>query len=398
MAVSEMGEVERTAILDSVDRFCVETLAPCAQEIERDGIFPQHVYNQFASLGFLGLLAPKSSGGVGQDPITTCLISERLARHSVSFAILVANCGDCIAPIVSAGSTITKTEFLDPILSGTTVPAFGLSEPQGGSDVASMSTTAERVTDGYVLNGRKAWITSAPVAGVFVVFAKTDPDAGHKGITGFVIPREAEGLKVGAAEKLLGMRASPTAEVSFDDVFVPEAYRLGEEGSGFRLAMETMDEARINVAFCALGAAERAVHIAVDYARERKQFGKPIIAHQGLGFEVADLATGLATTRSILVHAAEILVRFGSRRANPYAAMAKLAATDFAYKAATVATQVQGAVGLTEAGRTAGLLQDCKAMQVFEGTNEIQKWIITRDLEQNGLNLVGSQALLNSRL
>lgn len=385
----------RKAIMESVDRFCREQLAPQAQKIDDDGVFPLHLYRQFAALGVFGLWVPEEDGGVGQDLIAPLKISERLARHNVAFAISVSNCGDCIAPIVTSGSPAVKAEYLSRILSGEIVPAFCLSEPSGGSDVAAMASTATRDGGDYVLNGRKMWITSAPVAEVFIVFAKTDPAAGHKGISAFVVPRGADGLTVGAAEQLLGLHSSPTAEVSFSNVRVPAEARLGEEGAGFRLAMITMDEARVNIACCALGAAASAVEAAVEYSRERKQFGKPIIDHQGLGFEVADLVTGLATSRAIVANAVLAMTQARGRRPGIYAAMAKKVASDFAMEAAIKATQVLGGYGLTRSYPTARLIRDCKALQIFEGTNEIQKWIISRELARSGLDLLEMDDLLD---
>lgn len=384
----------RKAIMESVDRFCREQLGPQAQQIDDDGLFPMELYRQFADLGIFGLWVPEEDGGVGQDLIAPLKISERLARHNVAFAISVSNCGDCIAPIVANGSEEVKARYLPQILSGEMVPAFCLSEPAGGSDVAAMTSTAVRDGDDYILNGRKMWITSAPVAGVFVVFAKTDPAVGHKGITAFVVPRDAEGLSVGAPEKLLGLHSSPTAEVSFTNVRVPVGNRLGEEGTGFRLAMITMDEARVNIACCALGAAATAVETAVEYSRERKQFGVPIIDHQGLGFEVADLVTGLATARAIVGNAVQAMAEGRGRLPGVYAAIAKKVASDFAMEAAVTATQVLGGYGLTRSYPTARLMRDCKALQIFEGTNEIQKWIISRELARNGLDLLEMDDLL----
>lgn len=384
----------RAAIMDSVDRFCRIELGPRAQDIDDAAAFPLDLYRQFAALGIFALWVPEKDGGVGQDLIAPLKISERLARHNLAFAISVSNCGDCIAPIVAKGNAEVKARYLPAILSGAVVPAFCLSEPAGGSDVAAMTATARRDGDAYVLNGRKMWITSAPVAGVFVVFAKTDPAAGHKGITAFVVPREAAGLVIGAPEELLGLRSSPTAEVSFNDVRVPLGNRLGDEGEGFKLAMITMDEARVNIACCALGAAATAVETAVAYARERKQFGVPIIDHQGLGFEVAELVTGLATARAIVADAVQALAKGQGRLPGIYAAMAKKVASDFAMEAAVKAAQVLGGYGLTRSYPTARLIRDCKALQIFEGTNEIQKWIISRELARNGLTLLDLDDLL----
>ena len=395
MTNPKIDQDTRRAIMQSVDRFCREQLAPQAQAIDDAGVFPIELYRSFAALGVFGLWVPECDGGIGPDLIAPFKISERLARHNVAFAISVSNCGDCLAPIVAAATQQTKARFLPKILSGEVVPAFCLSEPTGGSDVAAMLSTAVLDGDDYVLNGRKMWITSAPVADVFVVFAKTDPQAGHKGITGFLVERSAIGLSFGASENLLGLHSSPTAEVSFVNVRVPYENRLGEEGTGFRLVMNAMDEARVNIAFCALGAAASAVETAVQYARERKQFGVPIIDHQGLGFEVADLVTGLATARAIVASAVRAMIQKKRRQPGVYAAMAKRMATDFAMKAAIDATQILGGYGLTRSYPTARLIRDCKALQIFEGTNEIQKWIISRELARNGLDLLEMDDLLS---
>ncbi|KWV54180.1 hypothetical protein AS026_02630 [Rhizobium altiplani] len=394
MAHSSIDPDTRRAIMDSVDRFCRDRLAPAAQAIDDAAVFPMELYKEFAALGIFSLWVPEEDGGSGVDLIGPLKISERLARHNIAFAISVSNCGDCIGPLVAAGGRHVKEQYLDRIVDGEIVPAFCLSEPAGGSDVAAMTTTARRDGSNYVLNGRKMWITSAPVAGVFIVFAKTDPNAGHKGITAFVVPRETPGLSVGPTERLLGLHSSPTAEVSFDNVVVPEEARLGDEGSGFRLAMITMDEARVNIACCALGAAAAAVEEAVRYSRERKQFGKPIIEHQGLGFIVADLVTGLANVRALVSNAVQALESGRDRRPGIYAAMAKQVATDFAMDAAVKAAQVLGGYGLTRSYVTSRLIRDCKALQIFEGTNEIQKWIISREVAKNGLDILEMDDLL----
>lgn len=396
MSTPIIDKETRVALLESVDRFVKHRLSPNAQSIDDAGVFPREMYREFAELGVFQLSLSEAEGGCGPDLNAQFRISERLARESVAFAISVSNCADCMAPIASAATKETKEIYLPGIISGKFVPAFCLSEPQGGSDVAAMTTVAERDGDEYVLNGLKMWITSAPVADVFVVFAKTDIAAGHKGITGFVVPRSANGLTIGTAEQLLGLHSSPTAEVSFVNVRVPVEARLGVEGSGFRLAMETMDEARVNIAFCALGAAAKAVETAVEYARSRKQFGKPIIDHQALGFMVTELVTGLVSARAVVASAVKALAEKNGRKPSIYAAMAKQVATDFAMLAAVNAAQVLGGYGLTRSYPIARLIRDCKALQIFEGTNEIQKWIIARELGRNGLDIYEMDDLMES--
>ena len=382
-----LDNAARKAILASLDRFIRDRLAPRAKEIDATAEFPRDLYKAVGELGIFGLWAPTEFGGSGPDLVTPLLVAERLARVSVAFALSVSNMGDCMAPLATAGSDWAKQAYLPGMARGDIVPCFCLSEPSGGSDVAAMTTHARRDDRDYRLTGRKMWITSAPVSDVAVVFAKTAPDAGHKGITGFVVPRGAKGLTVGKPEDLVGLRGSPTTEVLFDDVRVPAEARLGEEGEGFRLAMITLDESRLNVATISLGAATAAISEAVDYARVRVQFGKPIIEHQGLQFILSDRATELAAARALWEKAVEVKARGPSRLASTYAGMSKLMASDLAMRAAVDAVQVLGAYGLSKSYPVERLLRDCKALQIFEGSNEIQRWSIGRQLQKSGLML-----------
>lgn len=387
MEASTLDSETRRSVLSTVDRFVQERLGPAAGRIDDEAVFPRDLYKEIADLGVLGLFAPPEYGGCGPDLIAPLVISERLARENVAFAVTVSNCGDCMGPILHAGSKEIKQQYLPGIVAGDLIPAFCLSEPSGGSDVAAMNSTAVRQGEDYILNGRKMWITSATVADVFIVFAKTDPALGHKGISAFVVPRDVEGIVVGKAEQLLGLRSSPTAEVSFTNVRIPAASRLGEEGDGFKLAMVTLDESRLHIASISLGAASKAVEVAVQYSRERKQFGKPLIEHQGMGFILADLVTELASGRALLSTAIASLVRSRGRKAGVYAAMAKLVCSDFAMSSAVKAAQVLGGYGLSKSYPLERLIRDCKALQIFEGSNEIQKWLIARELQREGVML-----------
>ena len=389
-----LDSADLTALLDQVDRFCREKLLPRVADLEREAIFPRNLYREFGQLGVFELFAATSSGVTDQNLKAICLICERLARDSLSFAITVSNCADCLAPITRAGHLNTQEGLLPGLLSGELVPAFALSERGGGSDVAAMRMRAIHAPGGYLLEGTKAWITSAPAADVFILFAKTDPAAGHRGISAFLVPRTTPGLRVGPAEELLGLRSSPIANVECDNAFVPEDCRLGEEGEGFALAMSAMNSARMAIAACALGAAATAVETAVDYARSRHQFGVPIIDHQGLGFMIADLVSGLAESRALVASAVRGSERNEGRLAGLYAAMAKRNASDFAVRAASDAAQVLGANGLTRAFPIERLIRDTKALQIFEGTNQIQQWIIARQLSRHGLEVLELRDLL----
>ena len=290
----------RQRILDGVERFVRERVAPRAAEIDETGEFPRDLWDAAAELGLFGLGIPEEYGGLGRDLVTPLLISERIARVSAAFALTFNNSTDSVVPIVQAGSARVKRDYLPRLAAGELIPCISISEPQGGSDVAAIKTTARREGGGYVLNGRKMWCSNGPVGDLFTVFAKTDPEAGSRGLSAFVVPKDAPGFTAGRGEPLMGLRGSPVGELIFEDVPVPGDARLGEEGEGFRIAMLTLDESRLHCAATALGVATAAVEHATAYACERVQFGKPIIEHQGIQFLLAELVTELAAARALL--------------------------------------------------------------------------------------------------
>ena len=379
-----IDKATREQIMASIDRLCRERIAPRAAEIDERDEFPRDLYAAAAELGVFGLWIPEEYGGIGPDMVTPLLISERIARDSASFSLSFSNCGDASTPIVIAGTDAVKREYLPRIASGDFIPVFALTEPDSGSDAASIVTRAERDGDDYIINGRKMWITNGSVGDVYVVFAKTDPDAGHRGVSAFVMPRGAPGFSVGRDEKLLGLHGSPTSELIFDNVRVPAENRLGAEGEGFKVAMVTLDEARLNCSAMALGVASAALELAVAYAKEREQFGKPIIEHQGLQFLLAEMTADVAAARALWEKAMATIEREKSREASVWAALAKLVSTDAAMRVTTDAIQVYGAMGLARAQPVERMMRDVKAFQVFDGTNQIQKMLIGRHLERYG--------------
>ncbi|MGI9303792.1 MAG: acyl-CoA dehydrogenase family protein, partial [Gammaproteobacteria bacterium] len=260
---------ERSQILDSVDRLARDKVASRAAEIDASNEFPRDLYAAAAELGLLGLWVPETYGGTGPDLVTPLLISERLARESCSFALVYSNCGDAVTPIVNVAPEHFKQLWLPKIVSGDVIPCFALSEPGAGSDAASISTQAEKNGNEYVINGRKCWCTNGSLGGVYVVFAKTDPQAGHRGVSAFLVPRDTPGLIVSHDEDLIGLRGSPTTELLFENVRVPTDHLLGEEGGGFKIAMITLDEARLNCAAMAIGGGTAALNHAVEYANQR---------------------------------------------------------------------------------------------------------------------------------
>ncbi|QEX20212.1 acyl-CoA dehydrogenase [Hypericibacter adhaerens] len=370
----------RAEILKHVERLAREKVAPRAAEIDRSNAFPRDLYGEAGRLGLFGLWVPEEYGGIGPDLVTPLLVCECLSRASLTFALNVSNCGDAVTPIVLGGTEAAKRKFLPDIASGAIIPAFALSEPGGGSDAAAITTRAVRDGDDYVISGRKMWCTNGSVADVCTVFAKTDPQAGHKGVSAFVVPKGLRGFEVGQDEELMGLRGSPTSELIFDEVRVPAAYRLGGEGEGFKLAMATLDEARLNCSALAIGGAIAAFGQAVAYAKERRQFGKPIIEHQGLAFLLAEAASDIAAGRAIFREAIELLERGRSHEASTYAAMSKLVTSDMAMRVATQAVQVLGGNGLSRKYPVERIMRDVKAFQIFDGTNEIQKMVIGRNL------------------
>jgi alkylation response protein AidB-like acyl-CoA dehydrogenase len=378
---------DREPMLSSIDRFIEDRVVAQAAAIDARDEFPWDLYRGLAGLGALGLWVPPEYGGIGPDLATPLMISERLSRVSCSLALVFSNCGDAATPIVNAASERLKREWLPKIVAGDVVPCFSLSEPGSGSDAASIVTRAERVGGHYVINGRKFWCTNGSVGGVFTLFAKTDPAAGHKGVSAFLVPRDTPGLTIGRDEDLIGLRGSPTTELVFDNARIPADHRLGEEGEGFRIAMIALDEARLNCAAMAVGAATGALCSAVSYAKERVQFGKPIIEHQGLQFLLAEMTGHVAASRALWEQALAMLVAQKSRRASTYAALAKLVCTEAAMRVTTDAVQVLGGNGLSKAYPVERFMRDVKALEIFDGTNQIQKMLIGRYLQKEGVPL-----------
>ena len=376
-------------ILSTVDRLAAEQVLPRAAEIDRTGAFPRDLYAAAGELGLFGLWIPEEYGGIGPDLMTPLLISERLARASATFALIYSNCGDACTPIVHAAPEHLKRKYLPGIAEGKLIPCFALSEPGAGSDAAGITTTARREGDQYVIDGRKSWCTNGSVGDVFTVFAKTDREAGNRGVSALLVPKGSPGFSLGRDEDLLGLRGSPTTQLLFEGVRIPADHRLGEEGEGFKIAMTSLDEARLNCAAMALGVAIAALEQAVAYAKERVQFGKPIIQHQGLQFLLADATAELAAARCLWESSMRLVATEPGRRASTFAAMAKLTATEAAMRITTDAVQVLGGNGLSKDYPLERMMRDVKAFQIFDGTNQIQKMLIGRYLEKAGLPFGG---------
>jgi alkylation response protein AidB-like acyl-CoA dehydrogenase len=382
-----MDAAVQKQILETVDKLAREQVLPRAAEIDRTNEFPRDLYRAAGDLGLFGLWIPEEYGGTGPDMTTPLLISERLARASASFALVYSNCGDACTPIVHAGAPHIKERYLPGIAAGRLIPCFSLSEPGAGSDAGGITTTARRDGDHYVIDGRKCWCTNGSVGDVFILFAKTDREAGNRGVSAFVVPRDTPGFSLGRDEDLIGLRGSPATQLLFDGARIPADHRLGAEGEGFKIAMVSLDEARLNCAAMAIGVATAALEQAVAYAKERVQFGKPIIQHQGLQFLLAEATAQLAAARALWEQAMTLLATDPGRRTSSFAAMAKLVATDAAMQITTDAVQTLGGYGLSREFPVERMMRDVKAFQIFDGTNQIQKMLIGRYLEKFGVPL-----------
>lgn len=375
----------RSSVLETVDRFCREHVQQAVAEMERTAEFPHALYRKAGELGLFRIDVPEEFGGIGRDHVLPLLAAERIARVSPAFAVTFANCADVLTPIIAKASPELAGSFVPGVAEGRLVPCISMSEPLAGSDVAAMRAKATRVDGGYRLSGRKMWCTNGSVGDVFVIFAKTDPDAGSRGISAFLVENGADGFHRGRDEPLTGLRGNPTSELVLDDVFVGEDRRLGEEGEGFRIAMLTLDSARLNAAGMALGTATAALDIARRYALERRQFGKAIFDHQGLQFLLAEMAAELEMCRTTWLKGLHALGRGDARETSAMASVAKLLCTDMAVRVTTECVQVMGANGLSKANPLERLMRDSRTFQIFDGTPQIQRLLIARHLVRDGL-------------
>lgn len=364
----------------AVRRMCEERIAPHASENDRNATFPWESFKACVEMELPALGLPVAYGGAGADHVTQAIVVEELARAcaSTSLAIIISKLG--MIPIMNWGTEELKSRYLHRVASGASQASYCLSEADAGSDVAAMRCRAVRDGDHYVLSGTKYWITNAGASDLYTVFAKTDPDAGHRGISCFIV--EADwGVEVAKLEQKMGMRASPTGEVVFDDVQVPVANRIGEEGDGFKIAMHTLDRSRPTIGAQAVGIAQGAIDAAARYMHERKAFGHAIADFQGLRFMVAEMAMRTEAARSLVYRACGVidagdpngdLGRFG--------AMAKCFASDTAMAVTTDAVQLLGGNGYTSDFPVERFMRDAKVTQIYEGTNQIQRVVIAKNL------------------
>ncbi|ARX69176.1 MULTISPECIES: acyl-CoA dehydrogenase AcdA [Bacillus cereus group] len=373
--LSEEHEMIRKMVRD----FAKNEVAPTAAERDEEERFDRELFDQMAELGLTGIPWPEEYGGIGSDYLAYVIAIEELSRVCASTGVtLSAHTSLAGWPIFKFGTEEQKQKFLRPMAEGKKIGAYGLTEPGSGSDAGGMKTIAKRDGDHYVLNGSKIFITNGGIADIYVVFALTDPESKQRGTSAFIVESDTPGFSVGKKESKLGIRSSPTTEIMFEDCRIPVENLLGEEGQGFKIAMQTLDGGRNGIAAQAVGIAQGALDASVEYARERHQFGKPIAAQQGIGFKLADMATDVEAARLLTYQAAWL-----ESEGLPYgkeSAMSKVFAGDAAMKVTTEAVQVFGGYGYTKDYPVERYMRDAKITQIYEGTQEIQRLVISRML------------------
>jgi alkylation response protein AidB-like acyl-CoA dehydrogenase len=346
-------------------------------EIDQTGNYPQELLEKFAKYGFFGIKAPKELGGQGGDTLAYVLTIEQIARVSMVSSIYVSGANSLgSGPLMLAGTPEQLEKYLGPVARGEKYPCFALTEPGAGSDAGGVVTSAVRDGDDWILNGRKAFITAAPISDFGIVFAKTDPSLGSKGITTFIVDMKAPGISFGKPENKMGIIGCPTSDIVLEDVRVPDCDRLGEINKGFTNAMKTLDYGRLGVAAQSVGVGQACLDEAIKYAKERKQFGKKLASFQAIQFMIADMATELEAARELLYNGAVMKDR-NDRQASMYCSMAKYFASEAANRIAYKALQIHGGYGYIKDYRIERLYRDVRINSIFEGTSQVQQMVIS---------------------
>ncbi|PWE27571.1 acyl-CoA dehydrogenase [Pararhodobacter marinus] len=372
---------DQTMIRDMARRFAAERLAPNSAHWDETGEFPRAVIAEMGALGLMGMLVPESFGGAMTDAVAyACALEEIAAGNgAISTIMSVHNSVGCV-PILRFGTEAQKQEYLQPMAEGALLGAFCLTEPHAGSDASALRTRATRTNDGWVLNGVKQFITSGKNADIAIVFAVTDPEAGKKGISAFIVPTKTEGWRVASIEKKTGQHLSDTAQIALEDLKLPAEALLGEEGQGYRIALSNLEGGRIGIAAQSVGMARAALEAAVAYARERESMGKTLMDHQAVAFRLADMATQVEAGRQMVLHAAAL--KDAGQPALEAASMAKLFASEMAERVASAAIQTFGGYGYTRDFPVERIWRDVRVCQIYEGTSDIQRLVIARSLAQ----------------
>jgi alkylation response protein AidB-like acyl-CoA dehydrogenase len=366
-------------IRDMARTFAGERLAPGAADRDRTSRFPKAELREMGELGFLGMLVPEIYGGSDTGAVAYAVALEEIAAGDgpCSTIMSVHSSVGCV-PVLKFGTDEQKQRFLPKLASGEWIGGFALTEPQAGSDASNLKTRAKLSGDHYVLNGAKQFITSGKNGNVIIVFAVTDPDAGKKGITAFIVPTDTPGYEVVRVEEKLGLHSSDTCQIAFTDMRIPMENRLGEEGHGYRIALANLEGGRIGISAQSVGMARAAFEAARDYAKERVAFGKPIIEHQAIAFRLADMATRIEAARQLVLHAAAL--KEAGEPCLTEASMAKLFASEMAEKVCTDAIQIHGGYGYMADYPVERIYRDVRICQIYEGTSDIQRIVIARGL------------------
>ena len=367
----------------TVRAFVEERLVPRAAEIERTDRIPRDLIDAMAEMGLFGIGFAESVGGQGFGKLGYCVAVEQLARANAAlWNVIGGSAGLCGTAIDVGGPAELRERYLPDLLTAKRIGAYGLSEPGAGSDAGGLRTSARREGREYVIEGAKTFITNAPIADVFAVFATLDPDAGSKAITAFVVERDTPGLEIGPNDEKMGLHGSTTAQIFFNGLRIPEAQRIGADGEGFKIALRTLDLGRLGLAAHAVGAAQRLLEASVEHARSRIQFGKPIAVHQAIQWLLADAAIGIHAARLMVYDAAARVDR--GERVTDRAAMAKLFATELLGRVADAAVQVHGGMGYMRELWIERAYRDARIYRIYEGTSEIQRLVIAGGLLAEG--------------
>jgi butyryl-CoA dehydrogenase len=370
---------EQRMIQEMARNFAQKEVLPKAAELDESGRYPRELVQQMAELGLLGVAVPEEYGGAGMDNVCYAIAMEEIARACASTAVIMSVNNSLVCdPLLKFGTEEQKKKYLVPLASGRKLGCFGLTEPGAGSDAGSQKTTAVRNGDHYVLNGTKNFITNAPEADLCILFAMTDKEKKHKGITTFILDMKLPGVTIGKHEKKMGIKASPTASIILEDVKIPAVDRLGNEGEGFKVAMGTLDGGRIGIASQAIGIARASLEDSLAYAKERKQFGQPIAEFQAIQWMLADMATEIDAARLLAYRAAWLKDR--KARHSKESAMAKLYASEAAMRAGVKGIQIHGGYGYIKEYPAERHFRDAKITEIYEGTSEIQRLIISSAL------------------
>jgi len=370
---------EEKMLIEMVRELARDRVAPRAAEIDRTGEFPWDIKDLLAKQDVLAMPIPEEYGGIGASELAIVMAIEELAKYCVTTSLILAVQQLGSLPILLAGTDEQKRRYFPPLASGEWLAAYGLTEPFSGSDAGGMRTRAVKKGDTYILNGVKHFITNAGLAHVNIIFAVTDPEADTRGISAFIVEKDFPGFRLGKIEDKMGIRGSQTGELILEDCEVPAKNLLGGEGNGFKIAMATLDRTRPGIGAQAVGIAQGALDFAVNYAKQRVQFGRPIAENQGLQFMIADMATEIEAARLLVYNVAEMIDR-GEPRFTKQSAMAKMYASDVAMRVTTDALQILGGYGYMREYPLERMMRDAKITQIYEGTNQIQRVVIAREV------------------